>query len=76
MTTTTTTMTIVEIWTAAGMWGEPQEPASRGKWVSWDQQGSRGVMAIRVQRLKDAGLTAYFSAGDRRWGVLAEQVTE
>lgn len=71
-----TTMTIAEIWTTAGMWGEPQEPASRGKWVSWEQQGSKGVMGGRIQRLKDAGLTAYFSVADRRWGVLAEQVAE
>jgi len=47
-----------------------------GKWLVADQQGSKGVMQMWVQRCKDAGLPAFFSASDRVWGVLAEQVEQ
>jgi hypothetical protein len=45
-----------------------------GKWLVCDQRGSKGVMDLWVKRCKDAGLPAFFSAGQRKFGVLAEQV--
>lgn len=45
------------------------EPAERGNWATWDQRGSRGIMNAAVAALKMAGIPAFFSAADRRWGV-------
>lgn len=41
----------------------------RGEWITWDQIGSAGIMRDRVKRLKAAGIPAFYSAADRRWGV-------
>lgn len=45
-----------------------------GKWLVCDQYQSAGVMASWVSRCKAAGLPAFFSPGQRIFGVLAEQV--
>jgi hypothetical protein len=71
-----TKTTVERIWKVGGFSGQPTEPVSTGKWISWDQQGSKGVMESRIKRLKDAGIAAYYNVGDRSWGVLAEQIEE
>lgn len=52
------------------------EFSAQGKWLVSDQRGSKGVMANAVAALKAAGIPAFFSATDRTWGVLAEEVSE
>jgi hypothetical protein len=71
-----TKTTVEQVWKVGGFSGQPTEPKSVGKWISFDQQGSKGVMADRIARLKAAGIAAYFNVGDRTWGVLAEQIEE
>ena len=58
-----TKTTVERIWKVGGFSGQPTEPVSTGKWISWDQQGSKGVMESRIKRLKDAGIAEIFTPG-------------
>ncbi len=65
--------TLAAILTIAGAPADCEFEAE-GKWLVSDQRGSKGIMEQRVAKLKAAGIPAFFSAGQRKWGVLAEKV--
>jgi hypothetical protein len=45
------------------------QPTVRGAWATWEQNQSKKVTHKIVKALIDAGIPAFFSPGERRWGV-------
>ena len=53
----------------------PEPTSTDGRWITFDQTWSKGLTAAYVNQIKAAGIPAFYNAGKRTWGILAEDIS-
>ena len=53
----------------------PEPTSTDGKWITFDQTWSKGLTQEYVDQIKAAGIPAFYNAGKRTWGMLAEEIS-